>query len=29
MPETFRHIYDNKSQFLRQVGTSRHLRATD
>jgi len=26
MPETCRDIYDNKSQLLHQVGTSRHFR---
>jgi len=25
MPETCRDIYDNKSQLLHQVGTSRHF----
>jgi len=25
MPETCRYIYDNKSQLLHQVGTSRHF----
>jgi hypothetical protein len=26
MPETCRDIYDNKSQFFHQVGTSHHLK---